>query len=67
MRNSASTMTSNTCFDLSDKRLNLQTHASNHRNLSENKHLMADKINPIAQLIICYREKQFIRQHARVP
>ena len=52
--------------DLPDGRPNSHTHLYGHRYLAADEHLIADQIEPGAELIIRHREKRFTRQHACV-
>ena len=52
--------------DLPDGRPNLKIHAYGNRDLAAEKQLMADQLEPGAELIIRHSEKRFARRHARV-
>ena len=52
--------------DLPDVRPNSNTHAYGHRYLVAEEHLVADKPETGAKLIIRHPEKRFARRHARV-
>ena len=52
--------------DLPDSSPNPNTHAYGHRDLAAEEHLVADKPEPGAELIIRHPEKRFARRHARV-
>ena len=52
--------------NLPDGRPKLNTHSYCHRDLTAEKHLVADQLKPGAKLIIRHRTKRFARIHARV-
>ena len=52
--------------DLPDGHPNLNTHAYGHRDLAAEEHLVADRPEPGAELIIRHPEERFARRHARV-
>ena len=52
--------------DLPDGRPNPNTHAYGHRDLAAEEHLVADKPEGGAELIIRHPEERFARRHARV-
>ena len=51
--------------DLPDGRPNLNTHAYGYRDLAAEKHLVADQLEPGAELIIRHPEERFARRNAR--
>ena len=52
--------------DLPDSRPNSNIHAYGHCDLAAIEHLMADQLEPGAELIIWHTEKRFARRHACV-
>ena len=52
--------------DLFDRRPNSNTHAYGHRDLAAEEHLVVDKPEPCAELIIPIPEERFARRHASV-
>ena len=52
--------------DLPDGRPNQNTHAYGHCDLAAVQHLVADQLEPGAELIIRHPEERFARRHARV-